>query len=121
MTAAIAAAVALFAGGPPASNQVVLTPRQSQRLVAWSLALRSCLVKNGIEVGKPDVTRKQITLAVVGAGSDGAVARLTIRCGESLGNPPSSSSLQTFPGRLVLYVPKQCLLDDKVAAASRAR
>jgi hypothetical protein len=41
----------------------------------------------------------------------------SLPCGEELGDPPTSSSLQVRPSddRIVLYLPKQCLLDPKVA------
>jgi hypothetical protein len=110
----IAAAFSLVAAGPPESNQTLLTKRESQRLVDWSSALRTCLTRRGLEVGRPEVTRRQITLALTGAGSSPAVAVATIRCGDSLGGPPTDSSLQSFPGRIVLYVPKQCLIDRDV-------
>jgi hypothetical protein len=115
MTPAIVLATVIFvAAGPPASNQTVLTKRESQRLVDWSSALRTCLMRRGFDIGRPEVTRRQITLTLHGAGSDHAVALATIRCGDSLGGPPADSSLQSFPGRIVLYVPKQCLIDKDV-------
>jgi hypothetical protein len=36
------------------------------------------------------------------------------QCGDSFGGPPPRSSLQTFEDTIVLYLPKQCLLDPKV-------
>ena len=39
------------------------------------------------------------------------------KCGERAGDPPHESSLQYRPGKILLYLPKQCLLDKKVAAA----
>jgi hypothetical protein len=41
----------------------------------------------------------------------------TESCGERQGGPPHRSSLQYRPGEIVLYLPKRCLLDKKVAAA----
>jgi hypothetical protein len=38
-------------------------------------------------------------------------------CGERQGGPPHRSSLQYRPGEVVLYLPKRCLLDAKVAAS----
>jgi hypothetical protein len=99
---------------PPASNERVLTHEQSQRLVDWAESLRSCLNEQGLEVGKPSVTRTQIVLAVSGSKQH-RLAGVAIRCGDGLGGPPAQSSLQIFPGHFVLYLPKQCLLDPKVA------
>jgi len=41
-------------------------------------------------------------------------------CGTQLGDPPRRSSLQLRPdeSKIYLYLPKRCLLDEKVAAAS---
>jgi hypothetical protein len=41
----------------------------------------------------------------------------TETCGEAQGGPPHRSSLQYRPGEIVLYLPKRCLLDKKVAAS----
>ena len=114
LPAVLLAAVALAGSGPPRSNQTVLSVRESQRLVDWSVALRSCLVRRGIDVGPLSVTRRQIALTLADAGPHRRVVLAALACGEALGGPPASSSLQTFPGRIVLYVPKQCLIDKQV-------
>jgi hypothetical protein len=100
--------------GPPTSNERVLTREQSQRLVDWTASLRSCLLKGGFAVGKPSATSTEIELPVSGSAQHQLV-QATFRCGDSLGGPPASSSVQTFPSRIVMYLPKQCLLDPKVA------
>jgi hypothetical protein len=113
--ALVTAAIALLAGGPPPSNQTVLTARQSQRLVDYSAALGSCLRRNGLAVSRPHATRKQIALSVEGASSQRQVVLAGFACAKSLGDPPSFSSLQGFKDEIVLYVPKQCLIDKDVA------
>ena len=116
--AVAAAAVALIAAGPPTSNQTVLTARQSQRLVDYSTAIGTCLRRSGLPVGRPHATRTQITLTVSGSHSQRAVVQAGLRCGSRIGDPPLDSSMQGFPDRIVLYVPKQCLLDAKIARES---
>jgi hypothetical protein len=113
LAASIAAAPA-SAADPPKSNQLVLTARQSQRLVDYSAALGSCLRQGGLAVSRPHATRKQIGLTVHGS-SQREVIRASMRCSGRLGDPPSYASLQGFADRIVLYVPKQCLIDEKVA------
>ena len=100
--------------GPPTSNERVLTREQSQRLVDWTASLRFCLLKDGFAVGKPRATNREIELPVSGSAQHQLV-QATFRCGDSLGGPPASSSVQTFPTKVVMYLPKQCLLDSKVA------
>jgi hypothetical protein len=115
-TAASRAAPSGTASDPPASNERVLTHAESQRLVDWASSLRSCLQARGLEIGKRSVTRTLIELAVPRT-TQHEVAEAAIRCGDGLGGPPAKSSVQIFPGHIVLYVPKQCLLDPKVASA----
>jgi hypothetical protein len=103
--------------GPPASNQRALTRDQSQRLVDWAVSLRSCLQKRGFDVGELTATSTQIELAVVGSTRH-QLGRAAIRCGDSLGGPPARSSVQSLPSGIVMYLPKQCLLDPKVAKGS---
>jgi hypothetical protein len=47
------------------------------------------------------------------------IRKATATCGDRLGGPPPGSSLQTtrwHSGLLVLYLPKQCLLDPTVTS-----
>lgn len=97
-------------------NRILLSHRESLRLVAWAMAFRRCLAKRGVEVGKPVAHAKQIDLELLAPGSPEELAPKTTGCGDSLGEPPRRSSLQFRPGKLVLYLPKQCLLDPKVTA-----
>jgi hypothetical protein len=119
LAALLVAAPAVAASGPPRSNQVVLTARQSQRLVAWANAYQSCLVRQGLDIGRPRATRTQIAMTLRGFQSRYAAAHAALPCGEHLGGPPLQTSLQTFPTQIVLYVPKQCLIDADVAARTR--
>jgi hypothetical protein len=108
------AAPAVAATGPPASNQRVLTRAQSERLVSYAAQLRTCLVRSGLDVARPHATRKLIALAVDGASSGREVVMAGLACAERIGDPPTYASLQSFVDRIVLYAPKQCLLDKNV-------
>jgi hypothetical protein len=112
---ALAVAVpAAAASGPPPSNQIVLTRKQSERLVSYAGAIRACLVRTGVDAARPRVTRRQISLAVSGESSRREVVRAGLACAGRVGDPPSSASLQAWADRIVLYVPKQCLIDPNV-------
>src|SRR5262245_7536513 len=108
------AAPAAAASGPPASNQRTLTRAQSERLVSYANALRGGLVGTGVDAARPRVTRREISLAVSGAASGRAVVQAGLACAARVGDPPGYASLQGYAGRIVLYAPKQCLIDPNV-------
>jgi hypothetical protein len=62
------------------------------------------------------VTRTQLTVHVKGSHPKSMLLRTGLSCGDALGGPPRGASLQVFGRAFVLYVPRQCLLDPKVAA-----
>jgi hypothetical protein len=101
-------------GGPPRSNEKVLTLAQSERLVRWAGSLRSCLHQRGFPTGTVKLARTRIELAVPQGTEFHALLRAGVKCGDALGGPPTASSLQTFARRIVLYLPKRCLLDPDV-------
>jgi hypothetical protein len=72
-------------------------------------------------VGEAVAYAKQIDLEIRSAGSAAELSPTITGCGDSLGEPPRRSSLQFRPGKLVLYLPRQCLLDPKVRAKRRGR
>jgi hypothetical protein len=106
-------------GAPPGSsstNERVLSAGDSARLVAWFRRFRSCLGEHGIETEQIVLARRELSLRTrTRVGASTLVGR-SLPCGEALGDPPTNSSLQIRPGedRVVLYLPKQCLLDPKV-------
>lgn len=122
--------IALIAGGcggaadrltspPPSdsSNERRLTRAQSLRLVAWAEEFRACMLAGGTQVGPLVKSETRIEMKLPrGVGPDDVIRRTTT-CGEAGGDPPQHSSLQYRPGRILLYLPKQCLLDKKVAAS----
>jgi hypothetical protein len=106
------------ATGTQADNRIELSHRESVRLVTWARDLRACLAKRGIDLGAPIVHAKQIDLPLETSGSFEELAPRISTCGDGLGEPPRRSSLQFRPGKLILYLPKQCLLDPKVQTAT---
>jgi hypothetical protein len=119
VTALALAAPAAAVKGPPASNQLVLTRKQSQRLVAYAGAMRTCLVRSGVDVAPLHATRKLISLPIRGASTTRELMSTVLGCADRVGDPPKYASLQTFSDRIVLYSPKQCLIDKKVVAGVR--
>jgi hypothetical protein len=97
-----------------ASNQIRLSHAESLRLVSWAERLRSCMARRGVVLGAPVAHPKEIDLALVRAPGRPTLLRKVAACGDGLGEPPRRSSLQLRPGRLVLYLPRQCLLDKKI-------
>jgi hypothetical protein len=97
------------------SNEKQLTHAQSVRLVEWARTFRACMTDRGTMLGAvtPRSTRIDMQLASSVQASD-VLPGLTA-CGERQGGPPQNTSLQYRPGRIVLYLPKRCLLDPKVA------
>jgi|SRR5919108_1542056 hypothetical protein len=95
-------------------NQIVLSEKQSRALLGWARRFRECLADRGMGTSVR-VTRRSVALSVAGGGEPEKLAKLAVACGESLGGPPPRASLQAFEGTFVLYLPKQCLLDAKIA------
>lgn len=100
-----------------AGNERVLSPAESARLVAWLGRFRACLRERGVETDPMVVTRRELSLRTRKHVPTRSLLNRTLPCGESLGDPPTGTSLQVRPGsdHIVLYLPKQCLLDPKVA------
>ena len=99
------------------SNERVLTRAQSLRLVTWAQTFRSCMVSRGTSLGSLEKTRTHIRMELpAGVTRDDVLDEMLV-CGEHQGGPPHRSSLQYRAGEILLYLPKQCLLDTKVAAS----
>jgi hypothetical protein len=99
------------------SNERRLTHAQSVRLVEWAADFRSCVLAEGVRVGPLTTSATRIEMRLAPGIQAQDVLPATERCGERAGGPPQDSSLQYRPGKILLYLPKQCLLDKKVAAA----
>jgi hypothetical protein len=103
----------------PARNQNrrVLTGEQTRRLVGYATALHTCLRNRGVDVSAPAKDPRAITIAATRPVGLKRLVQLATTCAAPLGDPPEPSSLQAVDSRtIVLSVPKQCLLDPKVAA-----
>jgi hypothetical protein len=100
-----------------AANYRTLTRKQSARLLQFATAFRSCMAGRGIELTAPDPQATKIVLRVTTKPIPPSIRTGTVACGDRLGGPPAGSALQTprwDSGLLVLYLPKQCLLDPTV-------
>jgi hypothetical protein len=98
----------------PVDNRFRLSRAESLRLVDWAERFRSCMGRRGVVLGAPVAHAKEIDLAFVRVPGRPALLREVAVCGDGLGEPPRRSSLQLRPGKLVLYLPKQCLVDKTV-------
>jgi hypothetical protein len=97
-----------------ASNQIRLSHAESLRLVGWAVSLRTCVVRRGVVLAAPVAHEKEIDLAIVRAPARPAMMRAVVTCGDALGQPPRRSSLQLHGKKLILYLPRRCLLDKRV-------
>jgi hypothetical protein len=101
----------------PIDNRIQLSHAASLRLLGWARRFRTCMERRGVALAEPVAHPKQIDLAIEGGSAGAGLARKVPLCGDALGEPPRDSSLQLRPGKLVLYLPRQCLLDPKVTRA----
>src|SRR5262245_4652096 len=99
------------------NNQIRLTAAESSRLVSWLVTFRACMLTKGNELGPLEKSETQIRMAIPSSVDLEPLLADTETCGDAQGGPPHSSSLQYRPGEIVLYLPKQCLLDKKVVAS----
>ena len=107
-------------GAAPAassSNEKQLTHAQSVRLVDWARTFRSCMTARGTTLGEVTPRRTRIDMALAPSIKAADVVPVLTTCADRQGGPPKDTSLQYRPGRVVLYLPKRCLLDPKVAHA----
>jgi hypothetical protein len=99
-------------------NQIVFGPKQSRSLLSWAKRFQSCVAARGF-ASSMHVTRSQFTIEVDEKTPKSKLLSVGVACGDALGGPPPRASLQTFDGTFVLYLPKQCLLDARVAREAR--
>ena len=107
-------AAAPAAKATPVSNQIRLSHAESVRLLDWAERLRSCVSRRGVVLGAPVPHEAEIDMAIRRGPTGHALLMRVVACGDALGEPPRKSSLQLRGRRLVLYLPKRCLLDKKV-------
>jgi hypothetical protein len=75
------------------------------------------MVAAGTALGPLVKDEKEIAMKLPTSVRVANLLRQTETCGERQGGPPRRASLQYQPGEIVLYLPKQCLLDKKVASS----
>jgi hypothetical protein len=95
-----------------AANYKVLKPKQSRRLLRFAQAFHTCMAEQ-IDLGEPRPLPTRILMALPADAAPQRVARLGLRCGAKLGDPPPGASLQIRKHVVVLYLPKYCILDRK--------
>jgi hypothetical protein len=110
------------------SNERTLTHAQSVHLVQWATTYRSCMSSHGWRLGQLTKTPTHLSMALpenveVSAipnnpenGKVSAILHDPVACGDAQGGPPAKSSLQFRARTLLLYLPKQCLLDPTVVS-----
>jgi hypothetical protein len=102
-----------------AANYRTLTPKQTARLLHFATAFRSCMAGRGIDLTIPEPQATKIVFRVMTKPIPPSIRTATVGCGDQLGGPPAGSALQTPRWQsclLVLYLPKQCLLDPSVTS-----
>lgn len=102
-----------------AGNYKVLTRSTTQRLLRYAEAAYACLSKR-LPIAKPRSLRSKIVLALPVGVTPSTVARESLKCAQTIGDPPSDASFQVRGQAVILYLPKYCILDKKVVALSRA-
>jgi hypothetical protein len=75
------------------------------------------MVAAGTELGPLVKDETQLAMKLPDSVEVESLLRQTETCAERQGGPPRRASLQYQPREIVLYLPKQCLLDKKVASS----
>jgi hypothetical protein len=96
-----------------AGNYKPLTPKQSRRLLRYADRIHACLA-GSVAIDKPKPSKTQIVMALGGSVAPAEVAQLGAACGRRIGDPPPDSSLQIRGTKVILYMPKYCILDDNI-------
>jgi len=108
----------------PGSNERRLTRAQSIELVDWATTFRRCMASEGTRLGALTKTETHLSMSVPASLTSAEVVSTAGKCGEEQGGPPQRSSLVYRKRQILLYLPKQCLLDKNgrlhVRSASRA-
>jgi hypothetical protein len=93
-----------------AKNYRVLTRDQSRMLVRYADDVHRCLVGHGAKIARPVAWSTRITMRAPHQSAR-SLAQLMMACDATVGAPPAKASLQARTGSVLLYLPKQCLLD----------
>jgi hypothetical protein len=106
-------------------NRRQLSQAESESLIGWAKAVVTCMRAVGVDVGDPIPSPRQISMPLGTGQPNARILHASAECGEKLGDPPRvgqpprGSSLvipKGTPTVLLLYLPKQCLLDPTSVA-----
>lgn len=75
------------------------------------------MASRGWALGELTKTSTHLAMAVPKAIDVSRMMPDSIACGDAQGGPPAKSSLQYRDRTILLYLPKQCLLDPKVVSS----
>jgi hypothetical protein len=100
-----------------AENYKVLKPQQSKRLLQYADAAYACMSKD-LELRKPRVSPTRIVMALPSGTNASAVIRSMGRCAAKIGDPPLGSTFLLRGHRIILYLPKYCILDKKTVVST---
>jgi hypothetical protein len=97
-----------------AKNYKVLTPKQTRRLLRYAEGVHACLAK-WFRVGEPVTQPTRIVMRLPVDVAPSAVLQRGLECEPKIGKPPPGASLQVRGHVVLVYLPKYCILDRKVA------
>jgi len=93
-----------------AHNYIVLSASESHKLVSYARSEYRCLVAHGTNVSRPLASRTRITMQAPGLPARELMNAMQ-GCDGQVGPPPARAALQARDGLVLVYLPKQCLLD----------
>jgi hypothetical protein len=94
------------------ANYKRLSPAQTRRLLTYAKAVRVCLARR-FSVAEPQASPTRIVIAVPHSPGAAALVRAMVGC--AAGPPPGNASLQARGQQVLIYLPRYCILDSKVA------
>jgi hypothetical protein len=99
-----------------AKNYRVLTKDQSRTLIRYAEGIHRCVVGHGAKIARPVAAATRITMRAAGQSAK-TLVHLLMACNPTVGAPPAKASLQARTGAVLVYLPKQCLLDPTALGA----
>lgn len=93
-----------------AKNYRTLTKSESQTLVRYAAAVHRCVAAEASGIAPPVASATRIVMKAPNRSAHELMELLTT-CAGTVGPPPAKASLQARDGLILVYVPKQCLLD----------
>jgi hypothetical protein len=93
-----------------AKNYRTLTKSESHTLVRYAAAVHRCVAAEASGIAPPVASATRIVMKAPNRSAHELMDLLT-PCAGTVGPPPPKASLQARDGLILVYVPKQCLLD----------